>query len=560
MVNVKTSLKKFEEEFVPVQVSTRLIPGRHLLGISMIIAMSVVMIIPSQVFINEHSTSYLSALTASEAQFLAQDESEVIENIIYNDDTQIDVENYEDYDIPKAMFDNITVEDSVITVTTVPADEGKPAPADAKGSQQPLEIRPVGTWYLQTVSKGDTLSKIFAYLNLPNTTLKKITSIANRNDLNLTIGSKVHFLIDNNNVVKEFVNPLTDKEQVRFTRLTAKDNFKVIREPINAHVQDPALIARFEEANNMPFVRERELRAERDRQLMLAKQKDEEKMTVNNTRPRLIVFNLQKGTNFKTQAKTKGLTPTEIRRIDTEIRGRINLSKLPDNYTFRILYNGIGTRALINAFEFKGTDKTKEVALYRNPLDNNFYEENKYKPTAGVFRRFPLANTIIINSKFNPRRKHPVTGRITPHNGIDFKARVGTPIYAPADGVVTYRGYQRLAGYYIIIKHEGSFSTVYMHLSRMEVAKGQKVHVGQMIAKTGNTGRTTGPHLHYEIRINDRPVDPLYIDLPSNSNPARVSSQIKAFKDNVKNYKSDLYKESLAMVVPEEDGQGKAKN
>ena len=139
-----------------------------------------------------------------------------------------------------------------------------------------------------------------------------------------------------------------------------------------------------------------------------------------------------------------------------------------------------------------------------------------------------------------------MTRRIAPHKGVDFKASIGTPVYAPADGVVTFAGYQRAAGYYMIIRHQGDYSTVYMHLSKMEARRGQKVTVGQVIAKTGNTGRTSGPHLHYEIRINDRAVNPLKIDLPKSNHPQLALRQKEKFNNNVQAFKSDLYKDSLA--------------
>ena len=123
---------------------------------------------------------------------------------------------------------------------------------------------------------------------------------------------------------------------------------------------------------------------------------------------------------------------------------------------------------------------------------------------------------------------------------------VGTSVYAPSDGVVTYASYMRGGGYTIIIKHMGAYSTVYMHLSKMTVKKGQRVHLGQLIAKSGNTGRSTGPHLHYEIRINDRSVDPLKVDLPSGSQRLAQERRSK-FESTVKILKSDLYQESLAL-------------
>ena len=124
----------------------------------------------------------------------------------------------------------------------------------------------------------------------------------------------------------------------------------------------------------------------------------------------------------------------------------------------------------------------------------------------------------------------------------------GTAVVAPADGTVYFSGYQRAAGNYIIIEHNNGYKTVYMHLSKRHVKKGQKVKLGQLIAKSGNTGRTSGPHLHYEIHVNNRPVDPMKVNLPSapSKKPLLSQKEQKAFAKTVKKYKADM--KSLALI------------
>ena len=150
-----------------------------------------------------------------------------------------------------------------------------------------------------------------------------------------------------------------------------------------------------------------------------------------------------------------------------------------------------------------------------------------------------------ISSSFNPNRRHPVTGKVRPHNGTDFAVRVGTPVISPADGVVTKAAYSRSAGYYIVIRHRGSYSTVYMHLSKLGVKAGQRVKIGQTIARSGNTGLSTGPHLHYELRRNGKPVNAMRINLPKNVDSAVEKKQRQRFANNVQLYKKELYQESL---------------
>ena len=113
-----------------------------------------------------------------------------------------------------------------------------------------------------------------------------------------------------------------------------------------------------------------------------------------------------------------------------------------------------------------------------------------------------------MSSKFGPRTS-PFTGRRQRHTGIDIAALRGTPIVAPADGVVTYTG--KLPGYgrVIVLTHGFGFKTFYGHNQRNKVRKGKRVKRGQVIGTVGNTGHSTGSHLHYEVLVNETPVNPL---------------------------------------------------
>jgi murein DD-endopeptidase MepM/ murein hydrolase activator NlpD len=106
-------------------------------------------------------------------------------------------------------------------------------------------------------------------------------------------------------------------------------------------------------------------------------------------------------------------------------------------------------------------------------------------------------------------RVHPITGRVARHNGIDIPAPHGTPIYATADGIVGRA--QRLGGYgnYVEIEHGNAIQTRYGHMSSFIVQPGQQVKKGEIVGYVGSTGRSTGNHLHYEVRIDGAPVNPL---------------------------------------------------
>jgi murein DD-endopeptidase MepM/ murein hydrolase activator NlpD len=141
------------------------------------------------------------------------------------------------------------------------------------------------------------------------------------------------------------------------------------------------------------------------------------------------------------------------------------------------------------------------------------YYDPQGRPMRKAFLRTPL-NFARVSSNFNPRRLHPVTRRMRPHNGTDYAAPVGTPIWAAGDGTVIEAGYTRPNGNYIFIQHGNHIVTRYLHLSRKDVQRGDRVRQGQTIGAVGATGLVTGPHLHYEFLVNGRHRDPRTVDLP----------------------------------------------
>lgn len=109
-------------------------------------------------------------------------------------------------------------------------------------------------------------------------------------------------------------------------------------------------------------------------------------------------------------------------------------------------------------------------------------------------------------------RYHPILQYSRPHNGVDFRADIGSPVYATGDGKIKYAGRKGNLGKIVIIDHGYGFETLYAHLSTFGngIKSGTTVKRGQEIAKSGDTGLVEGPHLHYEVHLNNRPVDPLF--------------------------------------------------
>ena len=135
--------------------------------------------------------------------------------------------------------------------------------------------------------------------------------------------------------------------------------------------------------------------------------------------------------------------------------------------------------------------------------------------SVSVPSRMPLDNTKLTSDY--GMRTHPVPGGRRNHKGVDLAAPVGTPIYATGDGVVIFAGRQGAYGNLIKIEHELGVETNYAHLSKIGVKVGQRVSQGDPIGDIGSTGRSTGPHLHYEVRMKGRAVDPMsFIKAASN--------------------------------------------
>ncbi|PQL90928.1 M23 family metallopeptidase [Apibacter sp. wkB309] len=112
-----------------------------------------------------------------------------------------------------------------------------------------------------------------------------------------------------------------------------------------------------------------------------------------------------------------------------------------------------------------------------------------------------------ISSKYGSR-KHPILHTIKHHTGIDIPAPIGTPVYAVLSGFIEVKTYDNINGNYIKINHQNGYITAYCHLSKFNVNKGQFVERGQIIGYVGNTGRATGPHLHYEVRFKGERKNP----------------------------------------------------
>jgi murein DD-endopeptidase MepM/ murein hydrolase activator NlpD len=164
----------------------------------------------------------------------------------------------------------------------------------------------------------------------------------------------------------------------------------------------------------------------------------------------------------------------------------------------------------LHALQYKGSQRGNVLAFWfeSQPKLGDFYDEDG-RGMHGGWLRTPLRYSHI-SSSFNLKRRHPILRRIVPHEGIDYAAAAGTPVWAAADGVVALAGPRGPNGNLIALRHPGGYETFYAHLSRVApgIRPGTRVQQRQTIGAVGSTGRSTGPHLHFALKRAGRFVDP----------------------------------------------------
>ncbi|MFQ3175572.1 MAG: murein DD-endopeptidase [Psychromonas sp.] len=247
--------------------------------------------------------------------------------------------------------------------------------------------------------------------------------------------------------------------------------------------------------------------------------------------------------SFYRTAKSSGLTAGQIQQVSVALQDKINFNRqLYAGDTFRVLVSKqyidgqYSSESEVLAILIKNRNKIYTAFLHE---DGRYYDENR-QGLSKAYRRFPVNGRPRISSPFNPRRLHPITKRISPHNGTDFAVSTGTKVYSVGDGVVLRAGYHPAAGNYIVIQNSRKYTTRFLHLSKILVRKGQRVERGTVIGKSGNTGRSTGAHLHYEFQINNRPVDAMKVELP-------LSTAVSKKEESIFDKRRDLYLQEMSI-------------
>ncbi|WP_422995596.1 peptidoglycan DD-metalloendopeptidase family protein [Undibacterium sp. Di24W] len=234
-------------------------------------------------------------------------------------------------------------------------------------------------------------------------------------------------------------------------------------------------------------------------------------------------------------ATDKALIPAPVAdQIVKMFETNIDFRKLQRGDYFNVVYetfwqNGemVKTGRLLSG-EFKNSDKLFQAVWFDEGAGEGGYYSFDGKSLKKAFLKSPLEFSRV-SSGF-AMRVHPISGKWKRHTGIDFAAVSGTPIRASADGTIDHAGPQGGYGNMVIIKHWNGYSTAYAHMSRFApgARKGTRVTQGQVIGYVGSTGWSTGPHLHYEFRVNNEPRDPNTISVQSAA--ALASHELPRFK------------------------------
>lgn len=219
----------------------------------------------------------------------------------------------------------------------------------------------------------------------------------------------------------------------------------------------------------------------------------------------------------------EGLSQALVHELSSVYQWTVDFFKLQKGDNFKIIYN----ENYINDTIYAGIESVEATLLNHHERPyygfkfmtdsvqgvSNYYDE-KANTLRNFFLKAPL-NYSRISSRYSPSRLHPVTRQRRPHLGTDYAAPHGTPIVSTANGVVERSGYNGGNGNYVKVKHNNTYSTQYLHMSKRAVKVGERVKQGDVIGYVGSTGLATGPHVCYRFWYNGKQVDPFAIKLPA---------------------------------------------
>ena len=250
--------------------------------------------------------------------------------------------------------------------------------------------------------------------------------------------------------------------------------------------------------------------------------------------------------------------PVEIRESLREIfKDKIDINTLQSGDTIRLIYDSLYYRGQelatgdIRAAEFSHNGTLYQAYYFDTGNDGNGqYYDATGKPLRQGFTSVPVEGARI-SSPFGTRF-HPILQTLRMHSGIDYAVASGTPIHAPSDGIVESYGIKGGYGNAVILRHNDNMQTLYGHMSAFaNLSPGQHVQAGDIIGYVGSTGVSTGPHLHYEVRINGQPVNPASVALPTRKLNAHELATFKKMEQRWNSRLADI--RNLSVTIAQMD-------
>ncbi len=372
---------------------------------------------------------------------------------------------------PELQPENSVVETPAVTAKAAPVSTPAPEPAPETSAAVPAKTH--GNWHEVTVKSGDSLATIFNRLDISAQQLHALLEQggATHNLKKIYPGQKLHLLTDKEQGLLKLSYPIDKLSTLNVTR--DGDTFDIStthRTPERREVSTSAII---------------------DSSLFLAANKA--------------------GMSDNLTMKLAGIFGWDI-DFALDIR---------QGDSFTVLYDEIyldGERiddGEILAAEFINQGKRYQAVRYTDAGGRTDYYALNGESMRKTFLRTPVEFSRI-SSRFSTGRKHPILNKIRAHKGVDYAAATGTPIKSTANGKIIHIGKKGGYGNTIIVQHGTRYSTLYAHMSKFRggLKKGSRVRQGQTIGYIGSSGLATGPHLHYELRVDGTHRDPLRVKLP----------------------------------------------
>lgn len=366
-----------------------------------------------------------------------------------------------------------------------------------------------------TVKKGDTLKAILLRQQIPNNEINQIIKLVKDKNIesSLKIGQQLVF----------------DYE----IKITEQDDEDLASE---SRILNKITIA-YDNVKSLEIIREEESFYAKDVTKVLNKLITKSSVVINSS--------------FMSALKSLGLSSNSIIELINSYSYQIDFQRqIKSGDTVTVITEKFVTKegkfshhgkVLYVSLNLSG----KEYNIFRYSLDNtpnnhDFFSEDG-KSVKRSLLRTPV-KLVRVSSHYG-NRHHPTLGYTKMHKGVDFAAPTGTPIYAAGNGVITEIGWKSGYGNFIQIKHSQNLSTAYAHASNFakNLKLGSIVKQGQVIAYVGSTGRTTGPHLHYEVKIGGKNINPMHVkSSPGIELTGKQLAKFKQFKSNVKSLSSEL--------------------